>query len=504
MTPCQTDPVLTHLRRFALHQGGRTTDAQLLEAFLARHDEAAFEELVRRHGPMVLGVCRRALADPHDAEDAFQATFLVLARRAADVVPASRVGPWLYGVARRTAWKARSSAMRRRGAERAVALDRPRDQAAAGCGDDLLPVIDEELGRLPEKYRAPLVLCLLQERSRKEAAGLLGWTEGTLSGRLARAKEMLGARLTRRGVSLAGVALPAEVPPALTAAAVSRTVSTTAVALTEEVLKPMLLLKMKTIVGALALAAGVGLGSGAVAYRPRPAAPPEAKPPSPEKKAKFLPFVIEPPDMLSIRHGSEAATLSLVRPDGTITLASGGVIHVAGLTIEEARRAIADHLSAKVAGFDREKLRIDWMNYSKFYHLVFDGDGGSEQVAKMSCFGNETILDAVNRIPGMPAAASLKKVWISRPGPGGKPETILPVDWHGLSQRGETATNYQLLPGDRVYVKSDGPREAANPDPVSELEAAVKALREGRSHEEQRRAFDALDAATKRLRQRQR
>src|SRR5262245_63951019 len=114
MTTRQTNRVLAHLRRLALRQGhGGVTDAQLLERFLARREEAAFAELVRRHGPMVLGVCRRILGEPHDAADAFQATFLVLARKAASVVPRSRVGPWLYGVARRTALKARASAARR-------------------------------------------------------------------------------------------------------------------------------------------------------------------------------------------------------------------------------------------------------------------------------------------------------------------------------------------------------------------------------------------------------
>src|SRR5580704_12311602 len=106
MTTGQTNRVLAYLHRIALlEERGRVTDAQLLERFLARREEIAFEELVRRHGPMVLGVCRRILGEPHDAADAFQATFLVLIRQAASILPRSRVGPWLYGVARRTALK---------------------------------------------------------------------------------------------------------------------------------------------------------------------------------------------------------------------------------------------------------------------------------------------------------------------------------------------------------------------------------------------------------------
>jgi RNA polymerase sigma factor (sigma-70 family) len=171
MTTGQTNRVLTHLHHLALLQERcGLTDAQLLERFLARREEIAFEELVRRHGPMVLGVCRRALGNPHDAEDAFQATFLVLVRRAASIVPRSRVGPWLYGVARRTALKARSRAMRRRCAEQEAGRDRPHMIPPIDIGGDLRSLLDEELGRLPEKYRAPLVLCLLEAKSRKEAA----------------------------------------------------------------------------------------------------------------------------------------------------------------------------------------------------------------------------------------------------------------------------------------------------------------------------------------------
>jgi RNA polymerase sigma-70 factor (ECF subfamily) len=193
MTQARSNRVLAHLHRLVLlRERDRLTDAQLLERFLVRREDGAFAELVRRHGPMVLGVCRRVLGEPHDAADAFQATFLVLVRKAATIAPRSRVGPWLYGVARRTALKARSAAARRRRAEQKAARGRPHTAPPAELECDLRPLLDEELGRLPAKYRAPLVLCLLQAKSRKEAAGLLGWSEGTLSGRLARAKVLLG------------------------------------------------------------------------------------------------------------------------------------------------------------------------------------------------------------------------------------------------------------------------------------------------------------------------
>src|SRR5262249_39580779 len=157
--------------------------------------------LVRRHGPMVLGVCRRILLSCHDAEDAFQATFLVLVRKAQTIRPRSQVGAWLHGVAYRTALKARSLAARRKSAEQHAGRDRLHTSAADAPGD-LLPLVDEQLARMPEKYRAPLLLCVLQGTSRKAAAGLLGWSEGTLSGRLARAKQMLRRRLRRRGLTL--------------------------------------------------------------------------------------------------------------------------------------------------------------------------------------------------------------------------------------------------------------------------------------------------------------
>src|SRR5690242_10823036 len=233
MTTAQTSRALAHLRRAALLHEHGLTDAHLLERFLARRDGAAFEALLRRHGPMVLGVCRRLLADPHDAEDAFQATFLVLVRRAACVVPRWALGPWLHGVARRTALKARSSAARRRLAEREAGRSRPLAAPPAPADADLRPLLDEEIGRLPEKYRSPLVLCLLGGKSRKEAAGLLGWTEGTLSGRLARAKELLARRLRRRGVAPAGAAALAQgaaagkVPAALAAATLKAAVAPT-------------------------------------------------------------------------------------------------------------------------------------------------------------------------------------------------------------------------------------------------------------------------------------
>ena len=184
--------VIQHLRRTVLSRNAATlSDGQFLDCFLTHREEAAFAALVRRHGPMVFGVCRRVLTDLHDAEDAFQATFLVLVRKAASIWPRDQVGPWLHGVAYRTASKARCRAARRRIVEKraSAAMARSGERAItesdAAVWRDLRPLIDAELQRLPEAYRAPVVLCDLEGTSRGKAAQRLGVPEGTISSRLA-------------------------------------------------------------------------------------------------------------------------------------------------------------------------------------------------------------------------------------------------------------------------------------------------------------------------------
>src|SRR5262245_23635654 len=186
------------------------TDARLLERFLEMQDEVAFEVLVRRHGPMVMGVCNRILQCPHNAEDAFQATFLVLVRKADSVVPREMLANWLYGVAYQTALKARAM-VAKRGAKEQQVMDTPEPAAAEhdeALWREIRPIIDEELSRLPAKYRAPLLLCDIEEKAYKQAAEQLGWREGTGAGRLSRARTMLAMRLSRRGVVLPAATLP--------------------------------------------------------------------------------------------------------------------------------------------------------------------------------------------------------------------------------------------------------------------------------------------------------
>src|SRR5438309_470748 len=163
--------ILRHLRRAALGVG--LSDGELLDHFVGCREEAAFELLLQRHGPMVLGVCRRLLGNRHDAEDAFQATFLVLVRKAAAIRSRETVGHWLYGVACRTALRARAMNAKRRAKEAQACGRSPAPAATAGEWNDWLPLLDEELSRLPDKYRDPLVLCDLQGKSRAAAARVL-------------------------------------------------------------------------------------------------------------------------------------------------------------------------------------------------------------------------------------------------------------------------------------------------------------------------------------------
>lgn len=190
--------------------GPSTSDGELLLRFVEQQDQSAFETLVRRHGPMVLRVCQRILPRREDAEDAFQATFIVLARKARSVRPEA-VASWLYGVAYRIALKGRTAAARRgtherqaglAGASRLQADDRP-------AAHELRAVLDEELQHLPPKYREPLILCYLEGKTNQEAAQLLGWPMGTVATRLAGGRDRLRQRLQRRGLSLGGAALAA-------------------------------------------------------------------------------------------------------------------------------------------------------------------------------------------------------------------------------------------------------------------------------------------------------
>jgi RNA polymerase sigma factor (sigma-70 family) len=262
------------------------SDAQLLTQFATRRDESAFAELVRRHGPMVLGVCRRVLGDAHDAEDAFQATFLILARKAASAGRYQALGGWLHAVAYHVALRERARAHRRRQHEREVVRVPSREAMTDLDRQELRQVLDDELRRLPEKYRTPLVLCYLEGHSHEEAARALACPVGTLAWRLGRGRELLRRRLVRRGLAVpaaavggalagqASAALPATLAEAVVKGAVAFTsglagaggAAPVGAALAEGVLKSMSLTKAK-FAAVLALAVALGLGAGLWAFR---------------------------------------------------------------------------------------------------------------------------------------------------------------------------------------------------------------------------------------------
>ena len=207
------------------------SDGQLLERFAANQDPGAFALLIERHGPMVLGVCRRVLNHEQEAEDAFQATFLVLVRRAGSLERPELLGNWLYGVAYRTAHKARARLARRRHHERRVQPMPPVEPDDPLVWQELRGVLDTELRELPSKYRVPLVLCYLEGMTNEEAAHRLGWPTGSMSYRLARGRQLLRDRLRQRQQRLPGMFLiallkrhagPEQVPPDLAEATLRR------------------------------------------------------------------------------------------------------------------------------------------------------------------------------------------------------------------------------------------------------------------------------------------
>jgi RNA polymerase sigma factor (sigma-70 family) len=287
------------------------SDAELLERFLASTDEAAefaFEGLAVRHGPMVFDVCRKILGDAHDADDAFQATFLILATRARSILKQRSVGSWLHGVALRVARRARSDAARRTAQERRIAEMRSRIvEAEPPREQDDFQVLHEEVERLPRKYREPVVLCYLEGMSLETAAGQLGCPIGTVGVRLMRARERLKARLDRRGVSgadgfvIAGLSsrgVSAVLPNALIRSTASAAVRLTsggvvplaAASLTREVLRSMVMIKLaKVSVAVLAVVIAAGSFGRGFLFRSRMLA---EKEPTSEGTQHVAPFRI--------------------------------------------------------------------------------------------------------------------------------------------------------------------------------------------------------------------
>lgn len=252
----------------------RLTDGELLERFIQHQDDQAFEKLVRQHGPMVLGVCRRILRNETDAEDAFQATFLVLVRKAGSILPRNLVGNWLYGVAYFTANKAKAMSTKRAVRERAATLPAPADHR--NTMDELCAMLDQELQSLPAKYRSAIVLCDLEGKTIRQVAEQLGCPSGTIGARLSRGRTMLAERITRRRGLIASGMLTAclaqtsaALPPSLLGASSLSCIKTGSSAkvltLANAVMQTMLLSKLKLLalpVAVLLLStAGVAAGN---------------------------------------------------------------------------------------------------------------------------------------------------------------------------------------------------------------------------------------------------
>jgi RNA polymerase sigma factor (sigma-70 family) len=304
MAISQMSEVIQHLRRAVLlRESAGLTDGQLLKDYLGRRDEAALAALVQRHGPMVWGVCRRVLRNYHDAEDAFQATFLVFVRKAASIASPELLANWLYGVANQTALNARATTAKRGARERQVTEMPEPAVMERDLWADLQPLLDQELSCLPDKYRVAIVLCDLEGKTRKEAARQLAVPEGTLAARLARGRVMLAKRLGRHGLAVSGGALAAvlaqnaasaSAPTSVVCstikaaslfaagqAAATAVVSAKVAALTEGVMKSMLFSKLKTAI-AIVLILGF-VATGATILTCRSAAGQDDKKPAAEK-----------------------------------------------------------------------------------------------------------------------------------------------------------------------------------------------------------------------------
>jgi RNA polymerase sigma factor (sigma-70 family) len=336
--------VLQHLLADLGPDGGGLTDGELLARFLSSRDEGALAALVRRHARMVWGTCRRLLHNHQDAEDAFQATFLVLVRKAADV-PRKAVANWLYGVARQTVVRLRAITAKR-GRRETQVVDMPEPTVEEARDADWQSVLDEELSRLPAHYRVVLLLCDLEGMTRREAARQLGMPEGSVASRLARARALLAKRLTQRGVVLSGGSVAAALsagsasaPPALVAstirdaslfaagqAAATSVISAKVAALTEGVVKATFVTRLKCVLAVVLVVAALA-GAAGLVYQTQAAEQPQVKEAQPasrkdRKSEKKQPMTKEEKlrvliDKVLAAHGGED---KLNKPQFTMTV----------------------------------------------------------------------------------------------------------------------------------------------------------------------------------------
>lgn len=375
MPATRWNELIQHLRRTVL-PGRRTdlSDAQLLDFFINDADDAALATLVCRHGPMVWRVCTRMLWNHHDAEDAFQATFLVLVRKAQSIASKELLANWLYGVAFQTALKARAAAAKRMARERQVEVLPEPAATKKSLGHELQLWLDDELSRLPVRYRAVLVLCDLEGKTRTEAARQLRVPEGTVAGWIARARVMLARRLTQHGVILSGgalamvlaenaaaAALPAAVATstikaaALLAMGQRALISSEVVALTEGVVRRMFLDKVKCTLWLIV--AGMALGSIGTSYGPSTSSPALAQP----RK-----------DHVQVAGPPEKSQVAIVL--GPKAFRDGDLIEIIEVQATSAKLEQGDSISVRgrlrLASHDKAQLGL--------YLTQTTGDGGAE------------------------------------------------------------------------------------------------------------------------------
>jgi RNA polymerase sigma factor (sigma-70 family) len=460
MATSELRQVIQTLRRATLPQAG-LTDEQLLETYLRGREEAAFAALVQRHGPMVWGVCRRVLRSHHDAEDAFQATFLVLVRKAASIAQPEKFANWLYAVAHQTALKARATTGKRQAREKQVTAMPEPAQRQQELRTDLHSLLDQELSRLPEKYRAVIVVCDLEGKTRKEAAWHLRLPEGTVATRLATARTMLAKRLARSGVTVSGAALAAVLAQNAASAGMPASVavstikaatlfaagqataglSVKAVALAEGVVKTMLLSHLKITTAVLMGVAVLG-ASAATLMRPtgvpsrererpdqvaqKPAAPPSTQkkePADPPAKARTegeaLPTVVSgvvkavdaPNNTITVTYKADEGTFRVTKEAKIDIDGKPGVL--AGIP-KGASVHLRQFVDAKTAGSVQAEGRwfwgvlqaVDATNNS----ITFDDKAPPEAAGKTFTVSKDTVISIDSKqgkLAGVPKGASV-------------------------------------------------------------------------------------------------
>jgi RNA polymerase sigma factor (sigma-70 family) len=331
--------ILRRLRLVAEQKCADQSDRHLLEGFVTNKDEAAFAALMERHARLVFGVCRSVLEQEQDAEDAFQATFLVLARLASSIRKRDSLASWLHGVALRTAWKARQAMNTRRRKEPQAGTRTPEQPASEAAFRELQAILHEEVGRLTEKYRTPFVLCCLEGKSRGEAAQELGWKEGTVGSRVAQARKLLESRLLRRGVALPAALTAATLAPTAASAAVlvalsslvargavafatgkvPESVSTGAATLAEGVIRAMFVTKLRSVSGMVLTLALLVSGGGLLACTALQSQPGDSAIVAPAKeRAEEKRNVVEGPADPDPRLPAAGAGLEAPLPRGAI------------------------------------------------------------------------------------------------------------------------------------------------------------------------------------------